>query len=313
MLTKKRLPQNLLSTKQLTQQHIENIFQIAEDFLKHGLFSNKEYTALKGHVVTHLFFEPSTRTLHSFEIAAKRLGAITITPHLPSSSLVKGETLLDTIHTFQAMGTHQFIIRHSKNRIVEECAKHFPNSVFINAGDGNNQHPTQSLIDLFTISQHQANWPQNRISIIGDILHSRVANSLIHGLISLDVAAINLIGPQVLLPSKKLHPKITQFTDLKSGIKDSNIIYCLRIQKERLAKHITLDDKEYHRCYGLTPTVLRHAKPGAIIMHPGPINRGIEVNSEIVDSKQSVIAEQVKNSVAIRMAILNLFSKNYKD
>lgn len=300
--------QHLLTMKSLSRDIIEKILNKADRFLKKVIAKNATTDSLKGRIVANLFFEPSTRTRNSFIIAAKRLNAtVVLNPSLPHCALAKGESLLDTIWTFEAMGVSDFIIRHAQRGIPEWIAQELKTSaVVINAGDGANQHPTQALIDLLTIRQHKKSWSSLTVAIVGDIIHSRAAHSLIDGLTIMGVPKIHLVAPTKLLPDHEKSENIKRFDCLEDGIKGVDIIVTSRIQKERYEK---LDDTEFkffqeHFC--LTAKKLTLAKPDAIVMHPGPMNRGIEIVSEVADGPQSFILQQVKNSIAVRMAIFDI-------
>ena len=300
-----KLPLHLLNIRSLTRYHIQKLIQRANHFLTHGVEKNNVFEELQGQLVVNLFFEPSTRTRNSFEIAAKRLGAIVLNPELKISALSKGESLLDTIKTLEAMGVYFFVVRHFENKVPEWIAKHLTSSIVINAGDGNHQHPTQALIDLMTIKQYKTYWHQLCVTIIGDIRHSRVANSLIDGLLIMGVSEIRLAGPFSLLPEKMKNNSVKKFTELKASFANCDVIIVLRLQKERHDN--SMDVEIFRQAFGLTPEKLSLAKPDAIIMHPGPINREVEITSSVADSYQSVILQQVRNGVAMRMAILELF------
>ena len=300
------LPLHLLSISSLTRCHIKKLIQRACHFLTHGVEKNNVFERLKGQLVVNLFFESSTRTRNSFEIAAKRLGAIVLNPELKTSALSKGESLLDTIKTLEAMGVYFFIVRHYKNKKPEWIAKQLNSGIVINAGDGNHQHPTQALTDLMTIEQKKKlYWHKLCVTIIGDIRHSRVANSLIDGLLIMGVSEIRLVGPSSLLPEKMKSSSVKKFTELKTSITNCDVIIVLRLQKERHDSPI--DVEAFRQAFSLTSKTLSLAKSDAIIMHPGPINREIEITSTVADSHQSVIFQQVRNGVAMRMAILELF------
>ncbi len=299
---------HLLNIKSLDRATIETLFQRADYYLKKFVTPNKIAHILKGKVVTHLFFEPSTRTRNSFKIAAERLGAITLSPELSVSSLAKGESVRDTINAFIAMGTSAFVIRHSENDIYKELTPCLDQAVFINAGNGVDQHPTQALIDLFTIQQHKKQWSSLQIAILGDVVHSRVAHSLIDGLTIMGVKQIRLIGPSSLLPNNLSSENKIITANVDEGLVDCDAIICLRLQKERMSNFDMPDEKSFYREYGLTAHRLAVA-PNAIVMHPGPMNRNVEIASDVADGKQSVILQQVRNGVAIRMAVLDLFSK----
>ncbi|MFW0089368.1 MAG: aspartate carbamoyltransferase catalytic subunit [Coxiella endosymbiont of Haemaphysalis qinghaiensis] len=302
-MVKKDFPYHLLSMQSLNRNQINLILQRANTFLG-SVKENRIFDILKGQVVANLFFEASTRTRNSFEIATERLGAIILNPNLKASALNKGESILDMVRNLQAMGTRFFIIRHTENNQPRVLAEQLEHSVVINAGDGNHQHPTQGLIDLMTIQQHKSNWTKLCVTIVGDIYYSRVANSLIDGLLIMGVPEIRLTGPPQLLPETIKSPRIKKFSELEAGLINSDVVVILRLQKERHSSLINLNT--FRRLYSLTAEKLALVKPDAIIMHPGPVNREIEMTSEVVDSKQSVILEQVQNGVAIRMAILEL-------
>lgn len=302
-MVNKDFPYHLLSMQSLTRNQIYLILHRANIFLG-NIKENQIFDTLKGQIVANLFFESSTRTRNSFEIATKRLGAIILNPNLRFSALNKGESILDMARNLQAMGTRFFIIRHTENNQPRVLAEQLERSVVINAGDGNHQHPTQALIDLMTIQQHKPNWEKLCVTIVGDIYHSRVANSLVDGLLIMGVPEIRFTGPPQLLPKTIRSPRIKKFSELEAGLINSDVIVILRLQKER---HINLVElSTFRRLYSLTAKKLTLVKPDAIVMHPGPVNREIEMTSEVVDSKQSVILEQVQNGVAIRMAILEL-------
>ncbi|QHG92658.1 aspartate carbamoyltransferase catalytic subunit [Coxiella endosymbiont of Amblyomma sculptum] len=296
---------HLLSMQSLTRCQINLILQRANDFLS-DVKENRTFDTLIGQVVAHLFFETSTRTRNSFEIAAKRLGAIVLTPDLKVSSLKKGETVLDMVKNLQAMGVRFFIVRHTEKNQPRILAEQLKYSVVINAGDGNHQHPTQGIIDLMTIHQYKKHWKELCVTIIGDICHSRVANSLIEGLLIMGVSEIRLSGPSQLLPKKITDPRIKKFPILETSLINSDVIVVLRLQKERHNNPIKTNT--FRRLYGLTSTRLALARSDAIVMHPSPINRDIEITSEVADSGQSVILQQVQNGVAVRMAVLELLS-----
>ena len=302
-MVKKDFPYHLLSMHSLTCNQIDLILQRANYFLVE-VKENRVFDTLNGQVVTNLFFETSTRTRNSFEIAAKRLGAIVLSPDIKVSALNKGESISDMAQNLQAMGTHFFIIRHTENNQLRALAEQLEYSAIINAGDGDNQHPTQGLIDLMTIQQYKPDWKKLCVTIIGDICHSRAANSLIDGLLIMGVPEIRLAGPTQLLPGTIKNPRIKKFLKLKSSLINSDVVVTLRLQKERHRDIIELNT--FHQLYGLTAEKLALARFDAIVMHPGPINREIELTSEVADSKQSVILQQVQNGVAIRMAILEL-------
>ena len=263
----------------------------------------KIHKLLKHKSIANIFFENSTRTLVSFELAAKKLGAEVVNINISKSSTQKGETFRDTIQTLQAMGIDAFIIRHSENGICEKAKPWLrKDTVLINAGDGNNQHPTQALLDCYTILQYKPNIPNLKISIIGDIKHSRVANSLVDCLNTLGNRNIYIYGPEQLLPKSSTKTKICN--DIEHALIEADVIVMLRIQKERMAEHNVSGLDNYHENFGLNRENLKLAKPDCIVMHPGPINRNVEISSELADNPPSVILEQVTNGVLIRQAVL---------
>lgn len=280
----------------------EEIFQILDK--AHSINQNAHNkNVLIGKTIANLFFENSTRTLISFELAAKNLGATVINVNIAKSSTQKGETLRDTIQTLQAMGIDAFVIRHTENNICNQIKNWINhNTVLINAGDGNNQHPTQALLDCFTILQHKSDISKLKVSIIGDIKHSRVANSLVDCLHILGNRTINLYGPRQLLPNHSTKAEICSSFD--QALTEADVIVMLRIQKERMAQHNIDELDNYHEQFGLNHTNLKLAKRDCIVMHPGPINRGVEITSELADNTPSVILEQVKNGVLIRQSVL---------
>jgi aspartate carbamoyltransferase catalytic subunit len=291
----------LIDIKHLDKSAILDIMSTAHTIKQQS--AKKNAKILRGSTVANLFFENSTRTLISFELAAKKLGAHVINVNLSKSSTTKGESLKDTIKTLQAMGINAFVVRHSENRICEHIAQWLdPDVCLINAGDGNNQHPSQALLDIFTILQHKTAIEGQKIAIIGDIRHSRVANSLIDALSILDNQHIHIYGPSQLLPDD--NDKVFKCESMQQALHNADVIVMLRIQHERLSQQFDLDFNDYHQQFGLNRKTLAYAKPNCIIMHPGPINREVEISSEIADNPPSVILDQVQNGVLIRQAIL---------
>lgn len=301
---------HLITLEALTQDTIFYLLNSAQSF-KNTVIANETIdNALTGKIITHLFFEPSTRTANSFLIAAKRLNAITLHPTMNTSSVVKGESLIDTIHTFEALGTNAFIIRHAANHTAEFVAEHLSTAAHvINAGDGTNQHPTQALLDLMTIHTHKKTFEPLTVAIVGDINHSRVARSLVMGLRIMGVQDIRLVGPPDLVDESFNTTTVSVHNHLQRGIKDADVVVVLRLQKERLTHDEIIDIHAYHKHFCVTRASLNEAKPEAIVMHPGPINRDLELTSEVADFSQSTILEQVKNGVAMRMAILDTLIK----
>ena len=259
---------------------------------------------LAGRTVVNLFFEASTRTRTSFELAARRLGATVVNFDIASSSTSKGETLEDTLATIEAMGTDAFVVRHKENGTPARLAAHARSAAILNAGDGNRAHPTQGLLDLLTIRDHKKRVEGLCVAICGDIRHSRVARSDVHGLRALGAAEVRLCGPAALLPDAGEFPGCTLSGDLDAALDGVDVVVMLRIQKERIEGLPGLDEHAYFARYGLDRTRLARAKRDAIVMHPGPMNRGIEIAADVADGAQSVILEQVANGIYARMAVL---------
>lgn len=297
---------DLLGIKELTKEEVSLILDTAsgfKDVLKRDI---KKVPALRGKTAVNLFFEPSTRTRTSFELAEKRLSLDVLSLAVTTSSVVKGETLIDTALNVQALGADFMIIRHSSSGVSHLLSKHVDASV-INAGDGINEHPTQALLDAFTIKEKTGRIEGIKIAMIGDILHSRVAKSNIY-LLKKFGAEIRLIGPPTLVPPELESLDVKVFHDIDSGLNDVDVVMMLRIQMERQGKGFFPSTLEYAKYWGLTMERLSKAKKDAIVMHPGPMNRGVEISSEIADSPRSVILEQVTNGLAVRMAVLYLLA-----
>lgn len=303
---------HLLTTEGLKEDLIFKIFNLADSFLNINNRDIKNVPLLRGKTVCNLFFENSTRTRTTFEIAAKRLSADVINLDIPSSSQSKGESVLDTIDNLIAMGADIFIIRHSQPGIPEKIAKHVgPNVHIINAGDGHHAHPTQGLLDVFTIKKFKDNFKSLSTAIVGDIKHSRVARSEIFALSALGVPDIRLIGPKNLMPDNIKVSNIKIFDSMEKGLRDVDVIMMLRIQKERMTGDNIPSEEDYFTNFGLRKKHLGLSKKDAIVMHPGPMNRGVEIDSEVADSDQSVILSQVTFGIAIRMAVMAmLIGKN---
>lgn len=262
---------------------------------------------LHGRTIIILFFENSTRTRTTFELAARRLSADVLSINISTSSASKGESLLDTIRNLESMHVDMFVVRHAISGAGHFIAQNTaPHTSVINAGDGQHAHPTQAMLDMFTIRQHKREFKHLKIALIGDILHSRVARSQIQALNLLEVQEIRVIAPKTLLPVHIESLGVTAFVDIEEGLKNVDVIIMLRLQKERMASALIASESEYFECYGLTKQRLQLAKPDAIVMHPGPINRGVEITSDIADGPQSVILQQVSNGIAIRMAIMSM-------
>jgi len=297
---------DLISIKDINPEEIELILETAAGFKDVLGRDIKKVPALRGKTTVNLFYEPSTRTRTSFEVAAKRLSTDVITIATSTSSVVKGETLLDTARTVLALGADIVVIRHNCSGTPHFLARNIDASV-VNAGDGTNEHPTQALLDLFTIKEKKGGIKGLEVAIVGDILHSRVAKSDIYALTKLG-AKVRLIGPPTLVPDYLKDLGVSVYFDMNAGLEGVDVIMMLRIQLERQGKGFFPSTHEYFRNWGLTATRVSRAKDDAIIMHPGPMNRGIEIASEVADSSRSVILDQVTNGIAIRMAVLYLVS-----
>ncbi len=293
----------LLDIEALKRTEIESLLERAKDFQPLQNQREKRLDLLDGRLVVNLFFESSTRTRLSFEIAAKRLGADTLTISSQGSSVSKGETLLDTVSTLSAMKPDAIVMRHAASGAPHFLGRYLPMPI-INAGDGQHEHPTQALLDARTILDNRPGLEGLRVAIIGDILHSRVARSNIHLLSKFGVDIV-LCGPAPLAPQdlKHLAPGVTITYDIKEALRDTDIIMMLRVQLER-QNETSFPAGEYSRFYGLRAENLALAKPDAIVMHPGPMNRGREISTEVADSSRSVILSQVENGIAVRMAVL---------
>lgn len=300
---------HLVETADLNKKEIEFIISEAQKFISFNKMKTKKINLLEGRTIFNLFFEDSTRTRTSFEVAAKRLGADLINVAVKDSSINKGETLLDTMTTINSMNPDVLIIRHPDEGISKKISMNVDACV-INAGDGSHEHPTQALLDALTIKNRFKNFNKLHIAICGDILHSRVARSNIIILSKLG-ASINVIGPKEWLPKDIKKLPVTVFTDMKKGLKNCDIVMMLRIQKERIVGKIMPNQKTYFNKYGLDYNKLKYAKKNAFVMHPGPMNRGFEIDSKLADDvTRSLIQEQVAMGVAIRMACLDILIKN---
>lgn len=303
--------QHLLTTEGLPASILQHILDTAESFTGVTEREVKKIPLLRGKSVFNLFFEPSTRTRTTFEIAAKRLSADVINLNMAVSSQTKGETLLDTVDNLSAMHADMFVVRHSLSGAAHLIARHVrPEIHVINAGDGWHAHPTQALLDVFTIRRYKQDFRALRVAIIGDILHSRVARSQIHALTTLGVPEIRVIAPKTLLPARVERLGVHVYHDMAAGLKDVDVLMMLRLQHERMRSAHLPSSEEYFKYYGLTPEKLAHAKPDAIVMHPGPMNRGVEIDSDVADGTQSVILPQVNFGIAVRMAVMSILAGN---
>lgn len=294
---------HLLGLRGLPKTELEHILDVADDLLDNQ-GNLKKSKALDDMSVANLFFEPSTRTRNTFEIAAKRTSANTINVDLANSATKKNETLMDTMQTLKAMQIDMFVIRHKKNGLPHHIANNIDGVAIINAGDGINAHPTQALLDMMTIRQHKGSFEDLSVAIIGDIRHSRVAHSDIRALSTLGVKDIRLVAPQYLQYKGTLTQGISRIDNLQEGIDGVDVVMTLRLQKERMVAADIPDEQTYSKTYGITEEKLKLAHPQAIVMHPGPVNRGIELDSSVADGPQSVILQQVTNGIAVRMAVM---------
>ncbi len=295
---------HLLGLEGVSAEEIRTILDTAASFKEISERDIKKVPTLRGKTVINLFYEPSTRTRTSFEIAAKRLSADTINISAPSSSAAKGETLADTARNLEAMRPDALVVRHPASGACHLLARHVTCPV-INAGDGCHEHPTQALLDLLTIREHRGDPNGLTVAIVGDLLHSRVGRSNLHALRALG-ATVRLVGPPTLVPPEFAALGAELYTDLAEGVRDADVIMMLRLQRERQTGHYFPSVDEYAHYFCLTEPIVRLAKPNVVIMHPGPLNRGLEIASEVADGPYSVIMHQVTNGVAVRMALLYL-------
>ena len=306
---------HLLSTEGLPREILLQILDTAASFLEISNRAVKKVPLLRGKSVFNLFFENSTRTRTTFEIAAKRLSADVLNLDVARSSTAKGETLLDTVDNLVAMHADMFVVRHASSGapflIVDHLKRTGRRDVrVVNAGDGRHAHPTQGLLDMYTIRHYKRDFSGLTVAVVGDILHSRVARSDIHALRTLGVAEIRAVGPQTLLPAVISQMGVRVCRNLREGLKDCDVIIMLRLQNERMNGALLPSVSEYFKCYGLTPEKLALAKPEAIVMHPGPMNRGVEIASEVADGAQAVILPQVTFGIAVRMAVMSILAGN---
>jgi aspartate carbamoyltransferase catalytic subunit len=296
---------HLISLDGLTREALTAILDRAESYRRLPGQPAYEGRELAGVTLANLFFEPSTRTRASFDLASRRLGAHVLNLDMQSSSRVKGETMLDTIYTLEAMNTDIFVIRDSEAGMPEFLIDHVaPHVSVISAGEAHVSHPTQGLLDVLTIRTHRRRFAGLKVAIVGDIKHSRVARSTARALCTLGTSDVRLVAPEALLPSEDEFPGTLRFTRIEDGIAGADVVMMLRIQKERMAQAASLDDAAYFREFGLDSKRLRLARPDVLVMHPGPMNRGAEISSDVADGPNSVIREQVNNGVAVRMAVL---------
>lgn len=300
---------HLLSIEGLPREIITHIMDTASSFLEVSDREVKKVPLLRGKSVFNLFFENSTRTRTTFEIAAARLSADVVNLDVRTSSTSKGESLLDTIDNLAAMHADMFVVRHAQSGAPYMIASHVgPDINVINAGDGRHAHPTQGLLDMYTIRHFKKDFSNLTVAVVGDILHSRVARSDIHALTTLGVPEVRAIGPLTLLPPGLEQMGVRVFTDLREGLKGVDVIMMLRLQNERMRGALLPSAQEFFKHYGLTAEKLALAKPDAIVMHPGPMNRGVEIESAVADGPQSVILKQVTFGIAVRMAVMSILA-----
>ncbi len=307
--------QHLLTIEGLPKAIVTHILDTASSFVGISDREVKKVPLMRGKSVFNLFFENSTRTRTTFEIASKRLSADVINLNISASSASKGESLLDTIDNLSAMHADMFVVRHSQSGAPYLIAKHLidthqPHVHVVNAGDGRHAHPTQGLLDMYTIRHYKKDFTNLTVAIVGDILHSRVARSDIHALTTLGVPEVRAIGPQTLLPSGLEQMGVRVFTDINEGLKGVDAIIMLRLQSERMSGALLPSAQEFFKSYGLTTERLALAKPDAIVMHPGPMNRGVEIESAVADGAQAVILPQVTFGIAVRMAVMSILAGN---
>lgn len=298
---------HFLSIEGLNQKILTDILDTAESFASVPEQTVKKVPLLRGKTIVNLFFEASTRTRTTFELAAKRLSADVLNINAIASSTVKGESLLDTLRNLQAMHCDMFVVRHAESGAANFIAQHVqPHVAVINAGDGRHAHPTQAMLDMFTIRRQKREFAPLRVAIVGDILHSRVARSQIAALNTLGTGEVRVVAPLTLLPAQVRSLGVHAYTDLSEGIRDVDVIIMLRLQQERMQGALLPSAHEYFQLYGLTEAKLNKAKSDAIVMHPGPINRGVEMDSQVADGPRSVILQQVSHGIAIRMAVMSM-------
>ena len=299
---------HFLSTEGLNRSLLTEILDTAESFAGVTEQSVKKVPLLRGKTIVNLFFEASTRTRTTFELAAKRLSADVLNINIGASATVKGETLLDTLRNLQAMHVDMFVVRHADSGTAHFIARHvLPHVSVINAGDGRHAHPTQAMLDMFTIRREKgADFGRLSVAIVGDIANSRVARSQIHALNLLNTGDVRIIAPRTLIPSHVESLGVRVFHDLREGLRDADVVIMLRLQRERMKGAVLPSEHEYYQLYGLTEEKLSMARPDITVMHPGPINRGVEMDSQVADGPRSVILQQVTYGIAVRMAVMSM-------
>lgn len=306
-LTEQGQLRHFLTIEGLSKSLLTEILDTADSFISMEQQSIKKVPLLRGKTVVNLFFEASTRTRTTFELAAKRLSADVINLNISTSATSKGETLLDTLKNLEAMASDMFVVRHANSGAAHFIAEQVtPNIAIINAGDGCHAHPTQAMLDMLTIRRHKGDFENLSVAIVGDILHSRVARSQIHALKILGVPDIRIITPNTLRPYDIESMGVTVYNRMIEGLAGVDVVITLRLQNERMQGALLPSQHEFYHLYGLSADKLKYAKPDAIVMHPGPINRGVEIDSDVADGPQSVILNQVSYGIAVRMAVMSM-------
>ncbi len=298
---------HFLTIDGLERELLINILDTAESFAGVGERAVKKVPLLRGKTIVNLFFEPSTRTRTTFELAAKRLSADVLNINASTSSTTKGESLLDTLRTLEAMHCDMFVVRHAQSGAAHFIARHAaPHISVINGGDGRHAHPTQAMLDMFTIRRHKGDFASLKVAIVGDVAHSRVARSQIHALTTLGAAQVRIVAPRTLVPPGVESLGVTVHQHLRAGLAGADVVILLRLQNERMQGALLPSSHEYFQYYGVTEEKLAVADPDAIVMHPGPLNRGVEIDSDVADGPRSVILRQVSYGIAIRMAVMSM-------
>jgi aspartate carbamoyltransferase catalytic subunit len=298
---------HFLSVEGLPRKTLIDILDTAESLASAASQNVKKVPLLRGKTIVNLFFEPSTRTRTTFELAAKRLSADSLNMNISASSTSKGESLLDMLHNLEAMQCDMFVVRHAESGAAHFIARNVGDSIaVVNAGDGRHAHPTQAMLDMFTIRRHKGEFHNLRVAIVGDVGHSRVARSQIHALTTLGVPEVRVIGPKTLIPESLRGLGVHIYHDLDEGLDGVDVVMVLRLQNERMGAALLPSEREYFHLYGITAERLERAADDAIVLHPGPINRGVEIDSEVADGERSVILEQVTHGIAVRMAAMSL-------
>ncbi|OOC09989.1 MULTISPECIES: aspartate carbamoyltransferase catalytic subunit [Thioalkalivibrio] len=298
---------HMLTIEGLNRTLLTEILDTAESFANMNEKAVKKVPLLRGKTIVNLFFEASTRTRTTFELAAKRLSADVLNINVSTSSAVKGESLLDTLRNLEAMNVDMFVVRHEESGTAHFIARHAaPGISVLNAGDGRHAHPTQALLDMFTIRRHKGDFTKLKVAIVGDILHSRVARSQIHALNILQTGEVRVVAPRSLLPADVEQLGVHVHHDLDSGLQDVDVVIMLRLQRERMEHAHLPSEHEYFQRFGLTARRLQLASPTCLVMHPGPANRGVEIESAVADGPHSVILEQVTYGISVRMAVMSM-------